>query len=68
MVKDQEYLEKKASYCLDLAKKLGPLYNKYQMIGLPSPVAIQLAPPISVTKDEIDDLVERVENVIKDLS
>ena len=23
MVKDQEYLEKKASYCLDLAKKLG---------------------------------------------
>ena len=52
----------------DLAKKLGPLYNKYQMIGLPSPVAIQLAPPISVTKDEIDDLVERVENVIKDLS
>ena len=23
MVKDQDYLEKKASYCLDLAKKLG---------------------------------------------
>ena len=23
MVKDQEYLENKASYCLDLAKKLG---------------------------------------------
>ena len=23
MVKDQEYFEKKASYCLDLAKKLG---------------------------------------------
>ena len=23
MVKDQEFLEKKASYCLDLAKKLG---------------------------------------------
>ena len=23
MVKDQEYLEKKATYCLDLAKKLG---------------------------------------------
>ena len=23
MVKDQEYLEKKASYCLSLAKKLG---------------------------------------------
>ena len=23
MVKDQEYLEKKVSYCLDLAKKLG---------------------------------------------
>ena len=23
MVKDQEYLEKKASFCLDLAKKLG---------------------------------------------
>ena len=23
MVKDQEYLEKKASYCLDLGKKLG---------------------------------------------
>ena len=23
MVKDQEYLEKKASHCLDLAKKLG---------------------------------------------
>ena len=52
----------------DLAKKLGPLYNKYQMIGLPSPIGIQLAPPISVTKDEIDDLVERVESVIKDLN
>ena len=38
------------------------------MIGLPSPVGIQIAPPISVTKDEIDDLVERVENVIKDLN
>ena len=23
MVKEQEYLEKKASYCIDLAKKLG---------------------------------------------
>ena len=23
MIKDQEYLTKKASYCLDLAKKLG---------------------------------------------
>ena len=23
MVKDQEYLKKKASYCLDIAKKLG---------------------------------------------
>jgi adenosylmethionine-8-amino-7-oxononanoate aminotransferase len=51
----------------NLAKKLGPLYNKYKMIGLPSPVAIQLAPPITVNKNEIDDLVERTENVIKDL-
>ena len=51
----------------DLPKKLGGLYNKYNMIGLPSPVGVTLAPPITVNKDEIDDLVERVENIIKDL-
>ena len=51
----------------DLPKKLGALYNKYKMIGLPSPVGITLAPPITVKKEEIDDLVERVENIIKDL-
>ena len=37
------------------------------MIGLPSPVGITLAPPITVKKEEIDDLVERGENIIKDL-
>ena len=37
------------------------------MIGLPSPSAINLAPPISVSKDEVDELVERVENIVRDL-
>ena len=32
MVKDQEYLTKKASYCLDLAKKLGAT-NISVMVG-----------------------------------
>ncbi len=51
----------------NLAKKLTGLFNKYKMIGLPSPSSINLAPPISVSKDEVDDLVERVENIVRDL-
>ena len=33
MVKDQEYLEKKASYCLDLAKKLGATDVKCKLVS-----------------------------------
>jgi 4-aminobutyrate aminotransferase-like enzyme len=51
----------------NLAKKLTGLFNKYKMIGLPSPSSINLAPPISVSKDEVDELVERVENIVRDL-
>ena len=49
-IKKSKYYKKKD---FNLAKKLTGLFNKYKMIGLPSPSSINLAPPISVSKDEV---------------
>ncbi len=49
-----------------LADKIAPLMNEHNLLGRPGN-SIYLAPPLCITKDEVDHVVSQVESVITKL-
>ena len=49
-----------------LADKIAPLMNEHNLLGRPGN-AIYLAPPLCITKDEVDHVVSQVDSVITKL-
>ena len=49
-----------------LADKLGPLMNEHNLLGRPGN-SIYLAPPLCITRDEVDHVVSQVDSVITKL-
>lgn len=49
-----------------LADKIAPLMNEHNLLGRPGN-AIYLAPPLCITRDEVDHLVSQVDSVITKL-
>jgi hypothetical protein len=65
LVKDRDTREKFPKEA-DLAKKINPLMDKHGLLGRAGDV-ISLAPPLCITKDEVDILVKRVDTVITEV-
>ena len=65
LVKDRDTKE---SFPADakLADKLAPLMNEHNLLGRPGN-AIYLAPPLCITRDEVDHVVSQVDSVISKL-
>ena len=65
LVKDRDTKE---SFPADakLADKLAPLMNEHHLLGRPGN-AIYLAPPLCITRDEVDHVVSQVDSVISKL-
>jgi adenosylmethionine-8-amino-7-oxononanoate aminotransferase len=64
LVKDRDTKEKFPKDA-ELTKKLTPLMNKHGLLGRATDV-ISMSPPICITKDEVDHLVNAVDGVISD--
>ena len=64
LVKDRDTKEKFPKEA-ELSKKLTPLMNRHGLLGRATDV-IALAPPLCITKDEVDHLVSAVDAVISD--
>ena len=62
LVKDRDTKEKFPKDA-ELTKKLTPLMNKHGLLGRATDV-ISMSPPICITKDEVDHLVNAVDGVI----
>ena len=65
LVKDRDTKEKFPKDA-ELAKKLNPLMNEHGLLGRAGDV-ISFAPPLCVTKDEIDHLVTQIDEVISEV-
>ena len=49
-----------------LAKKMGPLMDKHGLLGRGGDI-ISIAPPLCITKEEVDHVVRQVDEVIGEL-
>jgi adenosylmethionine-8-amino-7-oxononanoate aminotransferase len=65
LVKDRDTREKFPKEA-ELSKKINPLMAKHGLMGRAGDV-ISLAPPLCITRDEVDHLVTSVESVITEL-
>jgi adenosylmethionine-8-amino-7-oxononanoate aminotransferase len=50
-----------------LGEKMNVQYRKHKLLGRATDV-ISLSPPLCITKDEVDEVVERLDNVIAGVS
>ena len=62
LVKDRDTREKFPKEA-ELSKKMGPLMNKHGLLGRGGDV-ISIAPPLCITKDEVDHIVRQVDEII----
>ncbi len=62
LVKDRDTREKFPKEA-ELSKKMGPLMNKHGLLGRGGDV-ISIAPPLCITKDEVDHLDRQVDEII----
>jgi adenosylmethionine-8-amino-7-oxononanoate aminotransferase len=65
LVKDRETRESFPEEA-DVGKKIAPLMAKHGLLGRAGNV-ISLAPPLCITKDEVDHVVDKVDAVIGEL-
>ena len=65
LVKDRDTREKFPKGA-ELPKKINPLMDKYGLMGRAGDV-ISLAPPLCITRDEVDHLVKSVDSVLTEL-
>ena len=65
LVKDRETRERFPADA-ELGKKINPLMDKYGLMGRAGDV-ISLAPPLCITRDEVDHLVKSLDGIITEL-
>ena len=62
----EQLRESRDAISAELGKKINPLMDKYGLMGRAGDV-ISLAPPLCITRDEVDHLVKSLDGIITDL-